>query len=62
VLPELLEGLLEKVSPDGLQVIPKQVAQGGSPSRLDKLRPLIGENVQGFNERKHVDHAGAVES
>jgi len=27
VLPELLEGLLEKVSPDGLQVIPKQVAQ-----------------------------------
>jgi hypothetical protein len=27
VLPELLEGLLEKVSPDGLQVIPKQVEQ-----------------------------------
>ena len=27
VLPELLEGLLEKVNPDGLQAIPKQVAQ-----------------------------------
>jgi hypothetical protein len=27
VLPELLKRLLEKVSPDGLQVIPEQVAQ-----------------------------------
>jgi hypothetical protein len=51
VRPELLEGLLAKVSPDGLQVIPKQVAQAGSSARLDKLRPLIGENFQGFNER-----------
>jgi len=27
VIPELLEGFLEKVSPDGLQVVAEQVAQ-----------------------------------
>src|SRR5260370_30995788 len=39
VLPELLEGLLEKVSPDGLQVIPKQVAQAEALLGLQILFP-----------------------
>ena len=39
VLPELLEGLLEKVSPDALQVIPKQVAQAEALLGLRTERP-----------------------
>jgi hypothetical protein len=43
VLPELLEGLLEKVSTDGLQDIPEQVAQAEALLGLQILFPLAQE-------------------
>jgi len=40
VLPELLKGLLEKVSPDGARVIPDQVAEAESLLGLQILFPF----------------------
>ena len=38
-VPELLEGFLEKVSPDGLQVVAEQVAQAEALLNLQVLFP-----------------------
>src|SRR5215469_16701535 len=43
VIPELLEGFLEKVSPDGLQVVAEQVAQAEALLNLQVLFPLEQE-------------------
>jgi len=48
VLPELLEGLLEKVSPDGFQVIPEQVAEAEAPTAGRAGRQNPGNDGSGL--------------
>src|SRR5436309_3280155 len=43
VLPELLKGRLQKVSPDGLQVIPEQLAKAETLLGLQILFPFAQE-------------------
>jgi hypothetical protein len=43
VIPELLEGFLEKVSPDGLQVVAEKAAQAEALLNLQVLFPLEQE-------------------
>ena len=51
VIPELLECFLEKVGPDGLQVVAEEIAQSEALLGLQILFPLEQEPARLFQER-----------
>jgi hypothetical protein len=51
VIPELLECFLEKVGPDGLQVVAEEIAQSEALLGLQILFPLSRSQTRLFQER-----------